>query len=135
MRQPPSNRLVWFAMLGGAGAWLVQFLVNLYLTWAKCVAPNAPRALGLPVHDLEIGLSIGAILVNLSAQAVAVTLYRRSRMIKGIVEGELEGMGGAPPVGRIAFLSMLAMTVNFVTLMIVVMTAIGAPLLNPCQQA
>jgi hypothetical protein len=135
MRTAPSNRLLWFSVLGGACAWVVQFFVNLYLTWAKCVDPNSPRALGLPVHDVEIGLSVAAILVNLAAQATAVSIYRRSRALDGVVEGELEGLGGPPPVGRVAFMAMVAMTVNLVTLMIVVMTGIGAPLLHPCQQA
>jgi hypothetical protein len=135
MRTVPSNKLLWFAVAGGGVAWFVQFVVNLYFTWGKCVDPNAPRALGLPVHDWEIGLSIAAVITNLTAQGVALTLYRRSRRIDGVIDSELEGKGFAPPMGRVASLAMMAMLINFVTLLIIVMTGIGAPLLTACQQA
>lgn len=148
-----SNLYVWYAVLGGPLAFAVQFVTNLYFTWAKCILPNHPlHNLGLPVHDWEIGLSLAAIAVGGGATWASWQLYRRSREVAGLVHEtsyhgvteakhqtligqELEGIGAAPPGGRIAFLSMVGLTVNVLALTIIIMTAIGAPLLPACQQA
>ena len=152
-RSAPSNLYVWYAVLGGALAFAVQFVVNLYFTWAKCILPNHPiRNMGLPVHDWEIGLSLAAIAIGAGATWASLQLFRRSRGLsgfvretsfherleprrQGVIGQELEGIGAAPPGGRIAFLSMVALTVNTLALTIVIMTAVGAPLLPACQQA
>jgi hypothetical protein len=148
-----SNLYVWFAVLGGGLAWAVQFVTNLYFTWARCVLPNHPlHSLGVPVHDWEIGLSLGAIAVGAGATWASLQLFRRSRGLgslvretshhgvqsphhQGVIGQEIEGIGAAPPGGRIAFLSMVALTVNALALTIIIMTAIGAPLLPVCQQS
>ena len=62
MKSPPSNALLWFGVLGGAAAWTIQFLANLFFTFAQCDPPTARWA--LPVHAWEIGLSIAAVLVD-----------------------------------------------------------------------
>jgi hypothetical protein len=133
VRSPPSNALVWFGVLGGAGAWVVQFVANLAFTFAQCNAPSGRWQ--LPVHGWEIALSAAAIAIGLAALAVSLRLYLRTFHLDHIAEAERRGEGSAPPTGRINFLATVGLTVNFLALAIMVMTAIGAPLLPVCQQS
>ncbi len=133
MRYPPSNAVVWFAVLGGPGAWAAQFVINLTFTFAQCNAPAGRWE--LPVHGWQIAVSAGAIVIGLAAQAASLWLYLRTVNIDHIAEAERHGEGSAPPTGRINFLAMVGLTVNFLSLAIIVMTAIGAPLLPVCQQS
>lgn len=133
MRLPPSNRVVWFAVLGGASAWAVQFVANLFLTFAQCNAP--PGRWSLPVHELQIALSAVALGVGLLSMASSLWLYLYTYQFKHVAQAERRGEGSAPPTGRINFLATVGLTVNFLALSIVVMTAIGAPLLPVCQQS
>ncbi len=133
MKTPPSNALVWFAVLGGGTAWAVQFVVNLAFTFAQCDAP-APRW-SLPVHGWEIAISAVAIAVTLAAEGAALRVFRGTYKVEDAAAQERAGKGVSPPLGRISFLSMIALTVNFLALMIIVLTAVGAPLLPVCQQS
>jgi hypothetical protein len=133
MKFPPSDKLVWFGVLGGAGAWVVQFIANLSFTFAQCNAP--PGRWQLPLHGWQIGLSAAAILVGLAAEGVSLWLYLRTVRIDHVAEAERHGEGSAAPAGRINFLATVGLTVNFLSLAIIVMTAIGAPLLPVCQQS
>lgn len=133
MKFPPSNALIWFGVLGGGAAWAVQFVANLAFTFAQCNAPAGRWQ--LPVHGWEIGLSAAAIAVGLAAEGVCVWLFLRTFHLDHVFEAERHGEGSPPPTGRISFLSMVGLTVNFLALAIMVMTAIGAPLLPVCQQS
>ena len=112
---------------------MVQFVVNLAFTFAQCNAP-ADRW-QLPVHGWEIALSVAAIMVGLAAEAVCVWLFVRTYHVDHVAMSERRGEGSAPPTGRINFLAIVGLTVNFLSLSIIVMTAIGAPLLPVCQQS
>lgn len=133
MKWPPSNARVWFAVLGGAAAWAVQFVVNLMLTFARCNAPAG--RFNLPVHGLEIGLSVVAFAIGLTALLTSGWLFLVTNEIDHVAQAEMRGLGNTPPTGRINFLAMVGLTVNFLALAIIVMTAIGAPLLPVCQQS
>jgi hypothetical protein len=133
VRLPPSNRLVWFGVLGGAMAWAVQFVANLAVTFAQCNAPAGRWQ--LPVRGLEIGLSAAAFGVGLASMSVALWLYVYTFQFKHVAQAERRGEGTAPPTGRISFLATVGLTVNFLALAIIVMTGIGAPLLPVCQQS
>jgi hypothetical protein len=124
---------VWFGVLGGASAWAVQFVANLFLSFAECNAPAGRWH--VPVHGLQIGLSVAAILIGLAAEAVSLWLYMRTVRVDHVAEAERHGEGSAPPTGRINFLATVGLTVNFLALAIIVMTAIAAPLLPVCQQS
>lgn len=130
MKSLPSNAVLWFGVLGGASAWMTQFVANLGFTFADC---NQSRM--LPVRGWEIGLSVGAILVCLASGAVSLRLFLRTRNGDDVSTRERRGEGVAPPLGRIHFLSIVGLMVNFLALAIVVMTGIGAPLLPVCQQS
>ena len=134
MSDPPSDWLVWFGVLGGALAWVLQFVANLAFSFAQCNAPAGRWH--LPVHGFQIGLSAAAVAVCLAAEGVCLRLYlRTSRLDHHIPEVERHGEGGPPPTGRINFLATVGLTVNFLALAIIVMTGIGAPLLTVCQQS
>lgn len=133
MRPAPSNFLVWFAVLGGALAWTLQFLANLGLTFAQCDQPV--QRWSLSVHSWEIGLSAAAVAVGVAAAGVSLWLFLRTYRKEDVAELERQGRGVHPPLGRISFLSMIGMTVNILAVTIIVMTGIGAPLLPVCQQA
>lgn len=133
MKHPPSSALIWFGVLGGPVAWAVQFVANLALTFAQCNAPSGRWQ--LPVHTLEIALSVAAITVGLLAMGVSLSLYRRTFRLDHIAAAERRGEGSAPPTGRINFLATVGLTVNFLALSIIVMTGIGAPLLPVCRQS
>jgi hypothetical protein len=132
MSRPPATALVWFGVLGGPVAWVVQFLSNLWLGYAQCGVPGRWH---LPVDALQIVLSVVAIAVGLAATWVSLTLYRRTARIEGLSEQVIRGFGGEPPQGRVQFLAIVGLTVNVLTLAIIVMTGIGAPLLVLCQQS
>jgi hypothetical protein len=133
VKNPPSNAVVWFAVLGGAGAWAVQFVVNLAFTFAQCNAPAGRWQ--LPIHGWEIAVSAAAIAVGLAAVGVSLRLYLRTVHLDHVAEAERRGEGTAPPTGRVNFLATVGITVNFLALSIMVMTGIGAPLLPVCQQS
>lgn len=133
MKSPPSSALVWFAVLGGPSAWAVQFVINLAFSFAQCNAPSGRWQ--LPVHGWEIVVSAVAVGITLAAGAVSLWLYLRTFNLDHVAEAERHGEGSPPPTGRISFLAMVGLTVNFLALAIIVMTGIGAPLLPICQQS
>ncbi len=132
-REPPSNALLWFGVLGGAAAWVLQFLANLAFTFAQCNQPTQRWI--LPVHSWEIGLSVLALAVGLAATGVSLWIFLRTYQIDDVAAQERRGEGVRPPLGRVSFLSMIGLTVNVLALAIVVLTGIGAPLLPVCQQS
>ncbi len=133
MKVAPPNLLLWFGVLGGAGAWAVQFVINLFFTFAQCDQPVARWT--LPVHDLEIALSAAAVVIACGAEAVALRMYLRTHLIDDASMHERRGDGVHPPLGRVQFLSQLGLLVNFLAIAIIIMTGIGAPLLPVCQQS
>lgn len=133
MNSVPSNLLVWFGVLGGPCAWAVQFLVSLAFTFAQCNQPAGRWR--LPLHGWEIAASAAGVAVGLASTAVSLWLFVRTFHIDDVSTEERRGEGEAPPIGRIHFLSIIGLTVNFLALAIMVMTGIGAPLLPGCQQS
>lgn len=132
MSERPSNALLWFGVIGGALAWAVQFVANLAFGWARCNPPVTRWQ--LPVHGWEIGLSAGALAIGLASTGVSLLIFIRSKG-DGVAQQELRGMGAAPPTGRINFLAIVGLVVNFLAIAIIVMTGIGAPMLSLCQQS
>jgi hypothetical protein len=122
---------MWFAVLGGPVAWAVQFVANLWFSFAQCDTTRWH----LPVKGWQIGLSVVALAVGLTATALCVRLYRRTDEIEELTQRVRRGFGGIPPAGRVHFLAVCGLTVNFLTLAIIVMTGIGAPLLTVCRQS
>jgi hypothetical protein len=132
VKLPPSDRLVWFGVLGGAAAWVIQFVANLAISFAQC---NAPGRRNLPVRGWQVGLSAAGVTIGLLSMGVAIWLYLYTYQFKHVPQAERRGSGSAPPTGRINFLAVVGVTVNFLALAIMVMTGIGAPLLEVCRQS
>jgi hypothetical protein len=130
--RPPSTALVWFAVLGGPLAWAVQFVVNLWFTYARCSPAGRWQ---LPVDAWQIAVSVMGLAVGLAALAVAVRLYRQTSRIEDLAPTVRRGFGGAPPMARVNFLAVVGLTVDGLTVAIILMSAIGAPLLAVCQQS
>ena len=133
MTRPPSSALVWFGVLGGAAAWATQFVAGLGFTFAQCNAP--PGRWQLPVQTWQSALAIAGVVVGLAASVVCVVLYRRTRALDHLAATERLGKGSPPPAGRINFLATTGLLVNLLALAIMIMTAVGAPFLNLCQQS
>ena len=122
MRYRPSTALLWFGVLGGSIGWAVQFVASLAFSFAQCNRPTDRWQ--LPIHGWQIGLGAGGIAVGLVAEAVSLRIFLRTREADN-----------APPAGRIHFLSVVGLTVNFLSLAIMALTTVGAPLLQVCQQS
>jgi hypothetical protein len=89
----------------------------------------------LPLHTWEIVISVVGIAVGLAAFAVSLRIFLATYRIEDVALHEFRGDGTAPPLGRINFLATVGLLVNFLTVTIIVMTAIAAPLLSICQQS
>lgn len=122
MNARPSNALLWFGVLGGSLAWAVQFVASLAFSFAQCNQPSARWQ--LPVHAWEVALGVAGIAIALAAEAVSLRVFLRTREL-----------GSAPPGGRVHFLAVVGLTVNFLSLAIMVMTTVGAPMLEVCRQS
>ena len=127
-----TNLLVWFGVVGGGLAWAVQFVANLAFGWARCNPPVTRWA--LPVHGWEIALSAGALVIGLASLGTAILILVRTKG-GGVLQQGLRGEGPAPPIGRINFLAVVGIVVNFLAIAIIVITGIGAPMLQVCKQS
>jgi hypothetical protein len=127
-----SNLVVWFGVLGGSVAWAVQFVTNLFLTFYDC---GADARASVPLHPIQTILGIAAILVGLASTAVAGWLFRDTRQARETSLKVIRGFGGEPPLARVHFLAIVGLTVNFLSIAIIVLTTIGSPQLLNCQQS
>lgn len=133
MKSAPSNALVWFAVLGGGVAWIIQFAANAFVTFAQCDQPI--QRWMLPMRGVEIGLSVVAAAFALAAGGASLRLFLATYRDQDAAALERQGMGVHPPLGRVSFLSMIGLTVNLLVLVTTFMTGVGAPLLPICRQA
>ena len=133
MNYRPSTPMVWFALTGGAVAWTLQFVAGLAFSFAQCNQPAGRWH--LPVRDWQLGLAIAGLLLGLASTAVAVRIFLRTFRIGDMFGQERRGDGSQPPLGRIHFLAICALVVNFLSLTIVVLDALGTGLHALCQQS
>ncbi len=126
-----SSLLVWYAVGGGALAWVAQHVVGIGVGWGQC--DQAGRS--VPVHALQAAASGVAAVIALSSMAAAVWLFRGTYRVGEVFAQERRGDGAPPPIGRIHFLAIVGLTVNFLVLIIIVLDGVGAPLLHLCQQS
>ena len=127
------SSIVWFAVGGGACAFAVQFVVGLAFGFAQCNPGGAVRW-HLPVHTWQAAVAAGALIIGLASIATAAWLFKRTYRVGDVFGEERRGDGSPPPVGRIHFLAQVGLVVNLLTLAIIVMDGIGAPLHALCQQ-
>lgn len=129
----PSNLVLWFGVLGGGAAWTIEFVTGLYFTWAQCNQPDGRTQLAM--QDWQTGLAAAGSLVGLIALGVCLWIYLSTHRIDDVAGEERRGDGHAPPLGRVHFLAVVGLTVNVIVIVIMILTAIGAPNLAFCQQS
>jgi hypothetical protein len=127
-----SNLTVWFGVLGGSVAWGVQFVTNLFLTFYDC---GAEARSSIALHPIQFVVGVVAIVVGLASTAVAAWIFRDTRQPRETSLEVIRGFGGEPPLARVHFLAIVGLTVNFLSIAIIVMTTIGSPELLNCRQS
>ena len=129
----PPAALVWFGVAGGGFAWAGVHVASLAFSWRRCIPTGTGEIFAL--HPWQIGIPAVGALVTLSAIGVCVWMFIRTFRIGDVAGMERRGDGSPPPVGRVQFLSMVGLTVNVLSLAIIVLVGVGAPLLTACQQS
>lgn len=133
MSPRPRSALVWFAVGGGAVAWALQHVAGLAFSFAQCNQPVTRWRLS--VQTWQAAVAAGALLIALASMGAAMWLFRRTYQVGDVFEEERAGGGTGPPIGRVHFLAIVGVIVNFLSMAIIVMDGIGAPLLRLCQQS
>jgi hypothetical protein len=133
MSYRPSTWLVWFGFAGGAVAWALQFVAGLSFSFAQC--QQTAGRWQIPVRSWQVGLAVGGLVVGLASTTVAVRIFRRTFRIGDIFGMERRGDGSQPPLGRIHFLVLCGLVINFLVLTIVVLDGVGTALNGLCQQS
>lgn len=129
----PRSAIVWFGVGGGSVAFALQFVTGLAFSFAQCNQPAGRWQ--LPVHAWQLAVAAAGAAVALASLGTSLWLFLRTFRIEDLSAEERRGDGYPPPLGRIHFLSIIGLTVNFLALAIIVMDGIGAPLLPLCQQS
>ena len=120
-----SERLLaWFGVFGAPFAWVVQFLIGLSLTFARCNLPGMPRSVA--INGVAIAATAVAGVVAAAGGLAAVLAFRATR------ENEDDD---APPAGRVHFLAVVGMTTTPLFLFIIVLNGLGVVSLPGCVQA
>jgi hypothetical protein len=122
MKLARSNLLLWFAILGGPLAWAVVHVAGYAVGLAQCDQPLSRWA--VPVHALDVAFAAAGLVIALLAEVVALRIFLDTRE-----------EGNKPPLGRIHFLSVIALTVNALAIAIIVLDGVGTPFLRLCQQS
>jgi hypothetical protein len=116
------RRLLWFSLLGPPLAWVVQFVLGFGVTQAAC----DPGSLNPSVNAWTIVLTAAATIVTVLGGLAAVRVFRATRD---------EELDGAPPGGRVYFMSIVALTTTPLFLFIIVMSGVGVIVLDKCHQS
>jgi hypothetical protein len=132
MNWRPSNALLWFGVGGGAGAFVVQFVAGLAFSFAQCNQTDGRWH--LPIRTWQVALAGGGALIALASTAVSVLIFLRTFRIGDVFGEERRGDGHPPPLGRIHFLALIALTVNLLILPIIIMDGVGTGIHSFCQQ-
>lgn len=141
----PSPRalagLMWFGVLGAGVSWALTFLFgyglsvgacNQFLSGSNQYTGRAP----VPFDAWTLaGTAIGAALAILGIVASVVTFRATRRGEEALTESELMGKGSKPPRGRIHFMSIIGMAISPLFLCIILVSGLGAFVLDVCQQS
>jgi hypothetical protein len=120
----PASPIVWFAVLGAPFAWGIEFAVGYWATQNRCGVTGQ-------VGSTDAGLWAG-ILMGLAFAVAAVAGLTALGLFRGSHRAETDG---APPDGRVRFLSVVGMTVTVLFILIIVMTGVGLAIVPQCRQS
>jgi hypothetical protein len=122
--RPSLETLLWFSLLAGPLAFVVEHVVGVGATFATC-SPAGSRW-SVPMHGIQLGVTAGAAVVIVLAEAAAIAAFNATRHVDK--EGE-------PPLGRIRFLSAAALAIGPLFLTLVLLGGVGAAVPPLCRQA
>ncbi len=124
MRLPRAESLQWYGLFGAALIWTAQLVIGFGLTVARCGAAGARW--GIDLHTWELLLMGLGIVVALSAEAAAVSVFLSTREVEH---------DGPPPLGRRHFFASAAALGNILFFVIILLSGIGVIVHTPCRQA
>lgn len=114
--------LQWFALLGGALAWAVQFVLAFWIAASRCSPANGGWR--VPEEPYYMVITAPTALVCLLALGSAVWLYLR-----------LRHAGNEPPAGRHVFFAYASIMANTLFLALTLLGGIGVLYHLSCTQA
>lgn len=112
-----ERALLWFGVLGAPSAWVIQHLTGYALSEAGC-------------HG-DVAIDPGTIVISAAAAAIALL----AALASVVVWRATRGAGSAPPTGRVHFMAVIGMTVAPLFLALVLMSGLGAVLIDGCVQS
>lgn len=115
----------WFALFGGALAWVGNVIFGYGLTEAAC-SPAGSHWGGISMTPWQILTTTLIAATALAAEAAAVTLYLSLRDVDEDAPG---------PLGRMRFFALAAILGNLLFLGATLMQGVGAIIHAPCGQA
>ena len=113
--------LQWFGLLAAPFAWATQLVVGFGVTQAACSRAH----IGVAMTPWELGLTVTAGVVALTAQACAVVLLRELQPVEYDARG---------PRGRMYFFAIAAVLGNTLFLGAIALTGAGVVDHIPCTQ-
>lgn len=132
MNWRPSNALLWFGVAGGCLGFVLQFVAGLAFSFAQC--NQTAGRWDLPVRTWQIALAAGGLVLALASTAASLVIFLRTFRIDDVYAQERRGDGYTPPLGRVHFLALVALTVNFLIVALIIMDGVGVGLHQVCQQ-
>lgn len=131
--QPDGRRAVakvaplvlWFAVLGGAGAWSLHLVVGWGLEEIAC----GSGSVGSDILGIGLVAWLTAITIVLGAVTVAALLlsWRLWRQAGRPIHGDAD-----PPVGRAGFMALYGLLSNGLFLLMIVFGGVSLLFLGPC---
>ena len=122
MRSTRTTLLLWFGVGGGPAAWALVHVMGYAFGIAQCDQPAGRWQ--LPVHAWDVGVAAVGLAIGLAAMGVSLWIYFATR-----------GVDNAPPQGRVHFLSVVGLVVNFLAITIIILDGVGTPLTGLCHQS
>ena len=111
--------LVWVGVLGAPAAWTVQHITGYALTEVTC----DERGWHVHMDPLTLVVTGIAVAVALAAEAASIVTFRATRD------------ASEPPGQRIHFLAVIGITIGPLFLALILMSGLGAVLLQACRQS
>ena len=119
----------WFAVLGGAAAWALRFVVAYALAEVACRSDRLDVVLlGLPAHDL---LAHAATLIA-AATAVGAAFVARSLAPEGAWSGPVDAAGDPEAPGRLRFIARTGVALNLLFLVAILVGDLPYHFLRTC---
>ena len=114
-----ARGLVWVGVLGAPAAWTVQHITGYALTEVTC----DERGWHVHMDPWTVVVTAVAVAVTIAAEAAAIATYRATRD------------ASEPPGQRIHFLAVIGITIGPLFLALILMSGLGAVLLQACRQS